>query len=157
MTLFLVPRTITDWIIFIIRLAIGLFFVWASITKIIDPETFAKAIHNYRILPPFYINIMAIILPWLEFIAGMALIIGFKYKGANILILGMLIVFIIALASAYGRGLNINCGCFSTSSTANSNLLVRLLEDVLMVAGCFIIMFDHKILKHRSKTAMKTA
>lgn len=138
------PKTIPDWTVFIIRLIVGGFFVYASIDKILNPDQFAKVIHNYRLLPPAYINLMAIFSPWFEFTAGAGLIIGFKYRGANLLILGMLVVFIVALVSAYARGLNINCGCFSTSNTLKSDLLWRAIEDIFLIAGCLLIMFNAK-------------
>ena len=157
MNSFVIPRTGSDWFIFLIRLVVGGFFIYASIDKIINPDAFAKSIHNYRMLQPVFINIMAIFMPWLEFIAGVCLITGIRYRGANILIMGMLVVFIIALGSAYNRGLNINCGCFSTSDTAKSNLVMRLVEDVLMLIGCFIIMFKDRIFRRQTSTSVETA
>lgn len=141
------PDSFNDWLVLIIRLIIGGFFIYASIDKIINPNEFAKIIHNYRLLPPDFINLSAIFLPWLEITAGICLIIGFKYKGANQIILAMLLVFIVALGINLYRGVNISCGCFSTSSTAKSNLMMRIIEDVLMVFGCLIISFKQKIFK----------
>lgn len=135
------PKSVTEWIIFLARLIIGGVFIYASIDKILNPDQFAKVIHNYRILPPGYINIMAIIAPWFEFTAGVCLVVGLKYRGASLIVAGMLVIFTIALISAYSRGLNINCGCFSTSSSAKSDLLVRAIEDILLLIGCLIIMF----------------
>ena len=119
------PRNGSDWFILAIRVAVGGFFIYASLDKIINPLQFAKIIHHYRILAPEHINLLAIILPWIEIVAGVSLITGYKYRGANLLILSMLIVFIAALSASYVRGLNISCGCFSTSSAAKSNLLWR--------------------------------
>ncbi|MCP4583411.1 MAG: DoxX family membrane protein [candidate division Zixibacteria bacterium] len=141
------PRTGGDWFIFIVRLAVGGFFVWASVDKIMHPEAFAKIIHNYRILPPEYINLLAIVLPWIEIVAGVCLMVGYKYRGANLLILGMLVVFIVALAASYARGLNINCGCFSTATSVKSNLLWRIVEDILMAAGCVLVFLKSKLFK----------
>ena len=155
MTIFSLPKTAGEWFTFAVRVIIGGLFIWASLDKIINPEAFARVIHNYRILPPYAINIVAIVIPWLELIAGVALLIGFKYKGANILIFAMLTVFAIALISAYSRGLNINCGCFSTSATAKSDLLARIIEDILMLAGSFIIIFDHKFSKRKATNMLE--
>jgi uncharacterized membrane protein YphA (DoxX/SURF4 family) len=127
------------WFIFALRLIIGGIFIYAAVDKIIHPEAFARIIHNYRLLPPSLINLLAIFMPWIEFIAGICLIIGFKYKGANLLIIGMLLVFIAALAISHARGININCGCFSTASSVKSDLLARIIEDILMAIGCIVI------------------
>ena len=141
------PNGFSNWGIIIIRLIVGGFFIYASIDKIIYPGEFAKIIHNYRLLPPEFINLSAIVLPWIELIAGVSLIAGFKYRGANLIIMFMLIVFIAALSINLARGVNINCGCFSTSSMVKSNLLIRIIEDVMLICGCIIISLKHKIVK----------
>ena len=123
----------------ILGLIIGGIFVYASIDKILNPEAFARIIHNYRLLPPDAINGLAITLPWLELIAGIFLMLGFKYRAANLIIFLMTIVFIVALGSAYFRGINLNCGCFSSSPTTKSNLVIRIIEDFLIIAGNLII------------------
>jgi len=127
------------WLFLAIRIIIGGLFIYASIYKIMNPLAFAKIIHNYRLVPPDLINSMAIILPWIELISGVCLIVGFKFRGANLLIISMLVVFIIALSVSYARGININCGCFSSAANVKSNLLARIIEDVLMLLGCIII------------------
>jgi uncharacterized membrane protein YphA (DoxX/SURF4 family) len=135
---------LNKWFVLAVRIVIGGIFIYASIDKIINPESFTRIIHNYRLFPPSLINIIAIVTPWIELVSGVFLIIGFKYKGANLIIFGMLIAFIIALTISYARGININCGCFTTSSTAKSNLLVRIIEDASMAIGCLLIGFRKK-------------
>jgi putative oxidoreductase len=135
---------LNKWSILAVRIVIGGIFIYASIDKIIHPDAFARIIHNYRLFPPNSINIIAIITPWIELITGVLLVIGWRSRGANLIIFGMLIAFIIALTISYARGININCGCFSTSAGAKSDLLARIIEDILMVIGCLIIGFVQK-------------
>lgn len=130
-------------------LVVGGIFVYASIDKIINPEAFARVIHNYRLLPPIAINAFAIILPWIELTAGVCLMLGFKYRSANLVIFLMTIVFVAALGSAYIRGINLNCGCFSTAATTKSNLLARIIEDLLIIAGNIIIHFNFRLRRHK--------
>ncbi len=82
------------------RLILGVVFIYASIDKIINPGDFAKIIGNYHVLPLGLENLMAIVLPWLEFIAGVCLIIGVMVDGATILVVLMNIVFIFAITQA---------------------------------------------------------
>jgi len=97
----------------LIRIIVGSIFIITGISKIIDPVLFAKEITFYRMLPDFSINLIAIILPWIELVVGVLFILGVRVK-ANILILaGMLLMFNFAVSVAWARGLNINCGCFS--------------------------------------------
>ncbi|MCX7832587.1 MAG: DoxX family membrane protein [Ignavibacteria bacterium] len=132
--------------IFLLRLIIGLLFIYASYDKILRPDEFAKAIKNYDILPFSLIHIPAIILPYLELFTGLFLIFG-KFKlGSPFLIGLMLIFFLIGLIQAYARGLDINCGCFSLDNPdASSNILLRIFEDILMlIAVVLIFMHNYK-------------
>ncbi len=49
-------------------------------------------------MPPNTINIWAVILPWIEFIAGALLIMGIKVKPSSLIISGLLVVFMVVLA-----------------------------------------------------------
>jgi uncharacterized membrane protein YphA (DoxX/SURF4 family) len=79
--------------------------------KINDPSTFSDDIRAYQIVPFGFENFLAIILPWLELLTGLALVIGVMVDGAALLSIGLLVVFIIAISSAILRGFNIECGC----------------------------------------------
>lgn len=126
--------------LFIVRLVIGGVFIYAAYDKIIHPDEFSKAINNYKILPLSLVNIMAIVLPVLEVVTGLMLILGIFTKANAAIIAGLLIVFIIALTSAWIRGLDINCGCFSLETTSTkSDIGLRIVEDLLMLAGCLLI------------------
>lgn len=132
--------------IFLLRLIIGIVFIYASHDKIINPEEFAKAIKNYDMLPFSLINIPALILPYLEIFTGIFLIIG-KFKiGSPFLIGLMLVFFLVGLIQAYARGLDINCGCFSLDNpNASSDILMRIFEDILMlIAVVLIFIYNYK-------------
>lgn len=96
----------------LLRLAIAGIFIYASLYKIKSPSAFAHQIYNYKMLNSWFINPMAITLPWLQLLCGVLLLINLWTKEANSLILAMLVVFQIAVASALMRGLNVSCGCF---------------------------------------------
>jgi len=85
---------------------------------------------------------MAIIVPPLEFIAGIFLMFGLFRKGSSLVIIGLLAVFLIALVQAYARGLDIDCGCFGSNSaekTTSADILIRIFQDILLLAGAIII------------------
>lgn len=103
------------WPLFI-RIILGLVFVVASVDKIRHPSAFAEVIYNYQILPEQFINIAAIVLPWLELFLGGCLLLGVWLPGAVVLTNMLLFSFFAALLFNIARGLDIACGCFSTSS-----------------------------------------
>ena len=128
------------WLILVIRLVLGVTFIWASLDKIANPEGFALSIYNYRMLPHETINLMAIVMPWLELVTGILIIAGIFMKGSGFWIGLMLMVFIVALSSALARGLDIECGCFSVEGGhgVDTGLLIR---DIFMFFGALIVMF----------------
>lgn len=138
----------------LLRLIIGGLFVYASLNKLFNQEAFAKAIYNYKLLPGEVVNILAIVLPYIEFFSAVFLILGIYKKGSSFLIGAMLIIFIIALTRAYVLGLDISCGCFSLETVSEkSDISQRIVEDILMLIACGLIFFnsDKKNLTNNNK------
>ncbi|MBN1633115.1 MAG: DoxX family membrane protein [Ignavibacteria bacterium] len=136
---------------FILRLVIGGLFIFASVDKIFDPTEFAKVIKNYDFLPISLVNFPAIIIPYLEFFTGLFLIIGLWKRGSSALIIIMLVFFLIGLGQAYARGLDINCGCFSLeNSSSTSDILVRMIEDILMLIAAVLIFIGSAVNKTKT-------
>ena len=109
-----------DYLTLLSRLLIGGMYIGASFYKIIEPVAFAKTIWQYHMVPGSLINLMALILPWLELLIGLALIFGFAYRGAIWWANLLLIVFMVALTSTIMRGLDIDCGCFKAGESATA-------------------------------------
>jgi uncharacterized membrane protein YphA (DoxX/SURF4 family) len=102
----------------LVRLTVGGMFVYASLYKILDPGSFARSIWFYHMVPGTLINLMAIILPWIELLCGLALVFGVLYRGAVLWANLMTVIFLFALGSAIMRGLSIDCGCFKAGAQA---------------------------------------
>jgi putative oxidoreductase len=102
----------------LLRLLVGGVFLVAGTLKVADPTRFAADIDHFRLLPYFSVAPLALYLPWLEIICGLAVVAGAARRSALLLLLGLTIVFIAAIASAWMRGLDIRCGCFGAASTA---------------------------------------
>jgi putative oxidoreductase len=119
-----------DYLTMLSRLMIGGMLIYASFYKIIEPASFAKSIWYYHMVPGSLINLMALVLPWLELLAGIGLILGIFYTGARIWTAAMMVVFVVALGSAIARGLDVECGCFKASEGATGSAWRSLLFDL---------------------------
>ena len=117
------------------RFAAGATFLYASLDKIADPVGFARAIFHYRLLPTTLLHPFALLLPWLEAVAGVALLVGLLRRGAALLATAMTVMFLGAIAAALARGLDITCGCFHTEGghAVGISLLWR---DLALLAAC---------------------
>ncbi len=120
-----------------VRIILGGLLIYASMDKLANMGDFSKVIHNYKILPFGLENLLAIFLPWLEFITGFCLVTGKFVKGSLLVYNVLLIIFIIALSQALVRGLDINCGCFSVKPSSTSEVWLRIIEDIVMLYFSF--------------------
>ncbi len=111
----------------------GLIFLVAGLSKIADPAAFAQQIHNFRIAPIATENLLAMTVPWIEIVAGLALVAGIRSRAAAVLATTMLAAFTLAVAAAWVRGLDFECGCFG-KATASRIGGVKLLENLAMIA-----------------------
>ena len=114
-------RLAHPWLTIRVQLALGTLFLVAAWPKIADPPSFAHMIYNYRILPGGLINLSALILPWVEIVAGLALVIGFWKRPARWIIGLLLVTFMIAISINLARGNAIDCGCFDVSAAGKSH------------------------------------
>jgi putative oxidoreductase len=109
------------WLTIRVQIALGIFFVVASLPKLGDPPSFAHMIYNYRIVPGAFINLMALTMPWIELLCGLALILGIWKDAARSIIAAMLLVFIVAISINLMRNNAIDCGCFDVTAAGKSH------------------------------------
>ncbi len=142
-------RILTNkYFLFLIRITISYIFVYAGAVKISDTEAFAISISDYRLLPVSTINFFAIILPWLEIIAGILLLFGIAVKENSTIIFAMISIFTVAIIISLFRGLSIDCGCFGKGTQIG---LMKLGENLLMIVGLLIlIVYGSDFLKLKS-------
>jgi uncharacterized membrane protein YphA (DoxX/SURF4 family) len=97
------------------RILLGLVFIAAALPKIADPPGFAKAIWAYALFPPWSLNPLALLLPWLELFCGLALCLGRWTPAAVLWTSALLLSFSLALAINLARHHPIDCGCFGSA------------------------------------------
>jgi putative oxidoreductase len=131
----------SPWLKVRVQIALGLLFVAAALPKLVDPPSFAHMIYNYRLAPGAFVNLMALVMPWLELLAGLALILGIWTRTSASLVGALLLVFIAAISLNLLRGNAIDCGCFNVAS-ANRTADERLADmrlDVLRDLGMLLM------------------
>jgi putative oxidoreductase len=127
----------------VFRLVIGIIFLYAGIMKIIDPAGFAQALYNYRLLPGWAINPLAITLPWVECVAGASLLLGIWTLGGGAVASMLFAIFAAALGINLIRGLDISCGCFSAETAASPITWLTVVRDLLLLGmSVAIVLFD---------------
>lgn len=105
----------SPWLTIRVQFVLAAVFVVAAVGKIADPPGFAHEIHNYALLPGFAVNALALFLPWLELVCGLALFVGIARRSSARILGILLVVFVLALGINLARKRPIDCGCFGTS------------------------------------------
>ncbi len=144
---FMINKIISNkYFLLTIRIFLAFVFLFAAISKVTDAVAFSQSINNYKLLPNFLVNFTAIVLPWIEFSAGLLLIFGISVKENSAIFTGLLAIFILAITISLVRGLDIECGCFGTVEGSKIGI-IKLLENFgLLAAGLILIRFDSKYL-----------
>jgi uncharacterized membrane protein YphA (DoxX/SURF4 family) len=119
----------------VLELALGLAFLTAGILKVLDPAEFAVSLAGLRLLPPGLIGATAILLPWVEIVAGLALIATRRYRdAAEWLLLGLLALFTLILAVSMARVSAGSCGCFGSGIAILNRPDVGLARNAILIA-----------------------
>jgi putative oxidoreductase len=117
----------------LLRVAIAALFLFAAITKLVDPSSFAEQIANYQLTPWPATAVLSVFLPALELCVGISLLLGRWESGALVWVAILLTIFSGALLSAIVRGLSIDCGCFGRS-IENTGTLWPLIRNLVLLA-----------------------
>jgi len=121
----------------VLRIALGIIFVYAAYTKLKDPwALFAMAIDSYQLLPLRWVEFVAKTLPWFELVLGLVLLSGFFRRTATVASSVLLAVFFSLILRAHFKGMEINCGCFGPGEVISWKTMLR---DGSMVAGSIFI------------------
>ena len=129
-----------SWVELAARWILGVTFIYASFYKIISPAEFASIVYGYDLFPEIFINLIAIVIPFLELIAGIALVLGVYPRSAAIIINVLLLAFITVLAINLIRGHEFNCGCFSVGSGTKVDVSKILYNFLLLIGSSLLLM-----------------
>jgi uncharacterized membrane protein YphA (DoxX/SURF4 family) len=142
---------LSPWPYRLLRLAVGLLFIWAGGVKLLHPKAFATAIANYEILPDPLIAPAALGIPLIEVLAGLGLLFDVAFGFG--LTFGLLVLFMGVLVYAMLSGLDIDCGCFSADEIRErGSLQATFIRDVALAVTVLLLFFCRRV---RIRTAMQ--
>jgi putative oxidoreductase len=130
-----------------VRLILASVFLYSGLIKASSSTQFALALVPFTFIPEAWLRPLSILLPLCE-IAGGALVLAPRSRplGAG-LILGLCIIFAIALGWALANGIIVSCSCFGGDDEPSATEMgIALLRD-LVLAGLAISLFflDRKL------------
>lgn len=120
------------WTYRIVRLALAGVFIYAGTTKLMDPRAFAAIISAYDLVPEALLPVVAIGLPLLEAISGLALLLDRPW--GLYIITGLLALFVFVLGYGILLELDVDCGCFGVEELSRqAGLRMAFYRDLLLL------------------------
>lgn len=99
------------------RLVLGAVLIVAGALKVGHPQTSARAVRAYELLPFDLAGYLGYGLPVLELAVGALLVLGLFTRVSAVIGAVLMVLFLIGIISAWARGLSIDCGCFGHGGT----------------------------------------
>jgi len=133
-----VNAAVVDWLVLVLRVAIGGIFVVAGASKVGNASLFAAQITGFRLLPEAVVGPLAVMLPYWEILLGGLLIVGLFTRVTAWVAVILLALFDIAIASAVVRGMTVSCGCFGPND-ATVTTWAEVARDAFFVALALVV------------------
>jgi uncharacterized membrane protein YphA (DoxX/SURF4 family) len=105
-------RKFADPAVLVIRVVVGLMFLWSSLPKIRQPYEFLGNVLGYRVVGRDLSVFAAVTIPWLELLLAACLIGGLLTRAAFMATAILALLFTAANAWVVHQGINVSCGCF---------------------------------------------
>jgi uncharacterized membrane protein YphA (DoxX/SURF4 family) len=156
----------------LLRLIVAVLFIAAGVLKIVDlhytgashslvellslanyhfngsaTSLFFEDVMNFHLVPWDVAMVVAVYLPWLELIVGVALLTPWLRLGALAITGTLTLVFLGARGSAWSRGLDISCGCFGRENNATDFPVVITRDVALLAAVLFLLWWEGRKLR----------
>jgi len=117
-------------------IALGLLFIVAGTSKVLDPWSFRVALPGYGITGELRF-LVAILVPPLEVVLGIALVFRWRVRHASLAAMAFLGAFIVAIGVGWSRGTLTECGCFG-AVLERSPLEATIIDVVFLVLAVVV-------------------
>lgn len=129
----------------VLRIFIGLLFIYSGFFKILNLENFGNIIIQYDIAPLILVPYAAVIMPFLEFILGILLLSGYRVKSASFISIVLMLFFIVIISINVVRGNVFDCGCFELDQFGiKEEIGIPLLVRDFIFSAILLILFYAK-------------
>ncbi len=123
-----------------LEILLGVLLLVAGLLKLPNPQLFADQLLAYHLFPGAWIPWIAVFLPALEVVVGLALVFRRFRFGARLWAFLLFAGFWVAVLQAAVRGIDTTCGCFGAASWEHTDWR-KVLENTLWLLASGVLLF----------------
>lgn len=134
-----------------VYVTVGVLFMITGSIKIENPQLFAEQIYQIGIFPWWSVAPLAMLVPWIEVCAALALVLPMLRRSALCVVMMLLLSFICLIILVLAFDIDASCGCFgATSQNIGWGLLIA---DTLLALSCFSVLVHQRYMNTDSARA----
>jgi protein-disulfide isomerase len=134
------------WLGTVVRLFLGVVWIWAGWSKLHSPRTFVQTVRAYDATPEWLSKAIGYGLPVLEICLGVLLVVGVAVRIAAAASAALYVVFLIGVIQAAARDIRLECGCFGGHgglTTGTTHYTLDILRDIgLLALAAFLVVWS---------------
>jgi uncharacterized membrane protein YphA (DoxX/SURF4 family) len=129
-----------------LRLSVGSVLVFSGISKWVAALAFLDTVYSYTLVSRTTGVAIAAILPWMEFLAGVLLLVGIAVDTGFLVAALLGLMFVSVQGIAIAKDLVIDCGCFGSgpgrADIIGAGTFIRALLLLIAATGGFFLNLD---------------
>lgn len=139
---------VLPWPYRLVRFALAALFICGGVSKLFDPMAFAATISAYGLVPGVLLPLIAVGLPVVETVGGLALLLDRRWGLP--LITGLLTLFVFVLGYGILGDLDVDCGCFGAEELdKRASLRAAFYRDLVLIGVVLPYLFCSRRIRER--------
>lgn len=124
-------------LLLVLRLAVGLVFLWACLAKLRSPQALVSGLVSYDMLPEMFIRPFAVLLVSTEGLIAVSHLSGYLLPVASVAAVALLCGSVGVVLVVLKKGRTVRCVCFGAdgAETISSKTLIRVLGLLCVETG----------------------
>ena len=130
----------TPWPNRILRIIIGILFIYVGYARLQHPNLVAEHILALKILPWGLVNFFAMWMLIFEVFIGILVICGIWLRASSFILIGFCILCTFLISYALMHDLSMHCGCFVAAATGRPRNWGSLYQEGIMLSVCILLL-----------------
>lgn len=108
---FIVSLRYGNLLLSLFRITAGALMIVSGAFKAFDPVGYGEMVASFGIVSPVASSYVAVVIPFMELVAGVFLLLGYKIRAASVVLLSVTVILSVAMIWSLVAGMTVSCEC----------------------------------------------